>query len=644
MFLFSFLTFLFSQQAEITNIQASQRTDGSQIVDITYDLLPDPVFEFFEISVLVSLDGGNNYTVMWSLEGDFGDIIEPGNGKTLTWDFGQQFGGTYSDQIKIKIEGSSYALVNNNNNQELPFEIVSVPAGVYTFGENNETRTIDYDYEIMKYEVTDQDYVLYMIDAMSNSSGCTDLPFDNQFGDTCELLEDFEAFCFNSNYYGGNGWDACCTCGGGTISYGVIISSDNLTGYYPGDANYPAGEYTFINFGNSKISWNGEIFEVEEGNVNHPVTGVTWFGAWAFATHYGMEIPDQYEWEKAARGNTGYDYPFGDQINPESANYNDTYVGLYGIGANTSQIGAFNGTSYECLYLGAESLMITEIADPQNSSESGRFVEIYNGYDNPIDLSAYQIQRWTNDLMEPQEPINLSGIIGPKDFYIICNDSQKFNNTYVNMSCDLSIGSGGPADSNGDDTIALLYAGVIMDIFGIPGQDGTGTAAEFEDGRAERAPWTTGSSNTWIESDWIVDNDSGGGDGNQYAPEGYDPGFWIGDDQNLSFDENDNFCDYFVTVDAYSAYDAYDMAGNVWEIVKNGDDSYFIRGGAYNSQPNQLQSWYQESYNGSSSAGNIGFRCMRIINQSQSRTVPKEKLKEYYLNKKNNTQKSNLKK
>ena len=40
-FIMSFFTFLLSQQAEIDNIQASQRTDGSKIVDITYDLLPD---------------------------------------------------------------------------------------------------------------------------------------------------------------------------------------------------------------------------------------------------------------------------------------------------------------------------------------------------------------------------------------------------------------------------------------------------------------------------------------------------------------------------------------------------------------------------------------------------------------------------
>ena len=50
-FILTLSTFLFTQQAEITNIQASQRTDGSQIVDITYEL-PDPVFEFFQINIV----------------------------------------------------------------------------------------------------------------------------------------------------------------------------------------------------------------------------------------------------------------------------------------------------------------------------------------------------------------------------------------------------------------------------------------------------------------------------------------------------------------------------------------------------------------------------------------------------------------
>ena len=83
-------------------------------------------------------------------------------------------------------------------------------------------------------------------------------------------------------------------------------------------------------------------------------------------------------------------------------------------------------------------------------------------------------------------------------------------------------------DSNGDDNIALRNGTTIYDIFGVPGVDGTNTAHEFEDGRAERKASVTAPSSTWVASEWNIDNDSGGGDGAQDAPSGYDPGSWVG--------------------------------------------------------------------------------------------------------------------
>ena len=203
-FILTLSTFLFSQEAEVTNIQAAQRTDGSQIVDITYDLLPDAIFEYFQITIEVSLDGGNNWTSMSSVSGDLGDIIEAGNDKILTWNYGQQFSETYSNQIKIRINATSNAIIIDDS-QELPFEMVTVTAGEFTFGEGDTIKNIDYDYEIMKYTVTDYEYVLYMLDAMENGN--------------------------------------------------ISISINGLSGNYSGDANYPAGNYTFINFNDSKISF-----------------------------------------------------------------------------------------------------------------------------------------------------------------------------------------------------------------------------------------------------------------------------------------------------------------------------------------------------------------------------------------------------
>ena len=55
-------------------------------------------------------------------------------------------------------------------------------------------------------------------------------------------------------------------------------------------------------------------------------------------------------------------------------------------------------------------------------------------------------------------------------------------------------------------------------MFGVVGEDGTGTWHEFEDGRAERALGNSTSSATSDAAGWNIDNDSGGGDGPVYAP------------------------------------------------------------------------------------------------------------------------------
>ena len=130
--------------------------------------------------------------------------------------------------------------------------------------------------------------------------------------------------------------------------------------------------------------------------------------------------------------------------------------------------------------------------------------------------------------MIQQSAESLTGIIAAGGFYIICNDADKYLATY-GFNADQDIGTGGAADSNGDDNMALLGTdGSIVDMFGVAGEDGTGTGHEFEDGRAERGADNTSASATWDEAGWNIDNDSGGGDGNQYAPEGFDPGAWIG--------------------------------------------------------------------------------------------------------------------
>ncbi len=178
--------------------------------------------------------------------------------------------------------------------------------------------------------------------------------------------------------------------------------------------------------------------------------------------------------------------------------------------------------------LARADVFITEIADPNNDS-GARYVELYNNGAEAVDFSAgWALQRWTNANTDPQTAVALTGTIPAGGFYIISPNGSEFSTVY-GKDANQDIGTGGPADSNGDDNIALLDAsGTIVDLFGVPGEDGSGTAHEFEDGRAERVATVTAGANPWVASEWNIDNDSGGGDGAQDAPAGFDPGAWIG--------------------------------------------------------------------------------------------------------------------
>ena len=183
---------------------------------------------------------------------------------------------------------------------------------------------------------------------------------------------------------------------------------------------------------------------------------------------------------------------------------------------------------------GLSDVFMTELTDPQNSSDAGRYVELYNNGAEPVDLSVgWTVQRWTNGNSDPTASsiVALDGSIEAGEFFIICNDDAMFTATFDGMDCHQDIGTGGFADSNGDDNMALVGPdGSIVDIFGVPGEDGTATWHEFEDGRAERAVGVISGCVTpdLCEVEWIIDNDSGGGDGNQFAPDGFDPNAWIG--------------------------------------------------------------------------------------------------------------------
>ena len=177
--------------------------------------------------------------------------------------------------------------------------------------------------------------------------------------------------------------------------------------------------------------------------------------------------------------------------------------------------------------LTSDQIFISEIADPNNNAEA-RFIELYNAGNEQIQLDGWFLLRYTNSNVTSGSEIDLSGIIIDSNSTLVFSpNALEFENIY-GFSPDFELGSNSPADSNGDDNLVLIDPfGTVIDIFGLIGEDGSGTNHEFEDGKAERNLNIVTGNPVFTFSEWTIYNDTGGFETislPQNAPEDYSPG------------------------------------------------------------------------------------------------------------------------
>ncbi len=171
--------------------------------------------------------------------------------------------------------------------------------------------------------------------------------------------------------------------------------------------------------------------------------------------------------------------------------------------------------------------LISEIADPDNNSNA-RFIELYNAGSEDLPLKGWSLERYTNDSETVSSRIDLSGsVVEAGKTFVIASDAEIFLETY-GIEPNLVGGQNSPADSNGDDNLVLIDPfGMVIDVFGRIGEDGSATDHEFEDGRALRKEEIDRGNIAYDKEEWIIYNDTGAAGTikePQIAPQDFTPG------------------------------------------------------------------------------------------------------------------------
>ena len=140
----------------------------------------------------------------------------------------------------------------------------------------------------------------------------------------------------------------------------VKLDGGKIVGFYPGDEfqgvkheeKIEAGDWLFIPLDDpsQRIKFDGRTFIIQSPYKNHPMTMISWFGAWGYCGYFGYRLPTEMEWEKAARGTDERPFPWGHEIKRENANYyfsRDPFEDMSSFGSRTSPVGFYNGRNYD---------------------------------------------------------------------------------------------------------------------------------------------------------------------------------------------------------------------------------------------------------------------------------------------------------
>ena len=149
----------------------------------------------------------------------------------------------------------------------------------------------------------------------------------------------------------------------------------SLDSYYIDQYEVTNGQFKTYLMDTMKVSREQLALGIERmgwAENNHPVRNVPWAQAQAYCESIGKRLPTEAEWEKAARGPNGNEYPWGNEFKPEFLNgggeesdltpvgsyeAGKSHYGVYDMAGNvmewvTDWYDAYPGTDYRSQHYG----------------------------------------------------------------------------------------------------------------------------------------------------------------------------------------------------------------------------------------------------------------------------------------------------